>query len=70
MAGKFVSHKVSKLVHYKDSLVSPNENEKARVLSCGRALNAKYVTVSEFETVAMCRRCKVNAIKDQLLPHQ
>ena len=66
--GKFVAHKTSKLVHYKDSLVAPNENEKAKALSCGRVLNGNYVEVTEFETVAMCRRCKVNATKDNLLP--
>ena len=69
LLGKFVAHKTSKLVHYKDSLVAPNENEKAKALSCGRVLNENYVDVTEFETVAMCRRCKVNATKDNLSPH-
>ena len=68
LTGKFVTHKTSRLVHYKDSLLAPNENEKARALSCGKALNDNYVVVEEFETVSMCRRCKVNATKDNLLP--
>ena len=68
LTGKFVIHKTSRLVHYKDSLLAPNENEKARALSCGKALNDNYVVVEEFETVSMCRRCKVNATKDNLLP--
>ena len=68
LTGKFVIHKTSRLVHYKDSLLVPNDNEKARALSCGKALNDNYEIVEEFETVAMCRRCKVNATKDNLLP--
>ena len=68
LTGKFVIHRTSKLVHYKDSLLAPNENEKAQALSCGKALNDNYETVEKFETVAMCRRCKVNATKDNLLP--
>ena len=68
LTGKFVIHRTSRLVHYKDSLLAPNDNEKAKALSCGKALNDNCETVEEFDTVAMCRRCKVNATKDNLLP--
>lgn len=39
MAGKFVSHKVSKLVHYKDSLVSPKMKMRKQecCLAAGRS---------------------------------
>ena len=67
LTGKFVIHRTSRLVHYKDSLLAPNDNEQAKALSCGKALNDNCEIVEEFETV-MCRRCKVNATKDNLLP--
>ena len=66
LAGKFVMHKVSHLVHYADSGVM--EGSAARVISCGRALNNNYKIIERFDSVDMCRRCKTNAIKDRLLP--
>jgi hypothetical protein len=66
LAGKFVMHKVSHLVHYADSGVM--EGSAARVISCGRALNNNYKIIERFDSVDMCRRCKTNAIKDGLLP--
>lgn len=66
LAGKFVMHKVSHLVHYADTGVK--EGATARVISCGRALNGNYKVVSNFDSVDMCRRCKTNAIKDGVLP--
>ena len=66
LAGKFVMHKVSCLVHYNDTSVK--EALGAKVISCGRALNANYKTVERFDSVDMCRRCKINAIKDGVLP--
>ena len=68
LAGRFVSHKTSKLVHYKDSVVGESKAVGKAVLSCGRVLNSNYDIVVHFDTVALCRRCKVNAVKDGLLP--
>ena len=66
LAGKFVIHKVSHLVHYADTSVK--EASETRVISCGRALNGNYKEVDKFDSVDMCRRCKTNAIKDGVLP--
>ena len=68
LAGKFVSHVTSKTVHYIDSLSAQGSFDRAKVLSCGRVLNANYKEVTSFETVAVCRRCRTNAVKDGLLP--
>ena len=68
MVGRFVIHKTTKLVHYKDTVVGRLKDDGKCVLSCGRALNQNYDAVVNFETVALCRRCKVNAVKDGLLP--
>ena len=68
LAGRFVSHKTSKLVHHKDSVVGESKAVGKAVLSCGRVLNSNYDIVVHFDTVALCRRCKVNAVKDGLLP--
>ena len=68
LEGRFVIHKTSKLVHYRDSVVADVKCDGKHVLSCGRALNGNYGTVVNFDTVALCRRCKVNAVKDGLLP--
>ena len=68
LAGRFVSHKTSKLVHYKDSVVGESKAVGKAILSCGRVLNSNYDIVVHFDTVALCRRCKVNAVKDGLLP--
>jgi integrase len=68
LTGRFVIHKTSKLVHYKDSVVGVSKADGKSVLSCGRALNSNYEIVVNFDTVALCRRCKVNAVKDGLLP--
>ena len=61
-------HKVSKMVHYCDSLVCPERMNKSGTLSCGRAMSANYVEAMQFDTVAVCRRCKINAMKDGALP--
>lgn len=67
LAGRFVMHKVSHLVHYADQRVI--EGAGAKVISCGRALNNNYYkTTEKFDSVDMCRRCKTNAIKDGVLP--
>ena len=66
--GRFVMHKVSKMVHYRDSLVCPERMNKSGTLSCGRAMSANYVDAMQFDTVAVCRRCKINAMKDGALP--
>ena len=68
IAGKFGIHKTSKLVHYRDSVVGETGTGTKSVLSCGRALNVNYETVTNFDTVALCRRCKVKAVKDGALP--
>ena len=68
LAGRFLSHRTSKLVHYRDSVVGEAKPDCRTVLSCGRALNSNYNVVENFDTVSLCRRCKVNAIKDGLLP--
>ena len=66
--GRFVMHKVSKMVHYRDSLVCPERMNRSGTLSCGRAMSANYVETMQFDTVAVCRRCKINAMKDSALP--
>lgn len=68
LAGRFAAYKVSRLVDYKDSLVDPGGTKEAKMLSCGRALNGNYVEISLFDSVAMCRRCRINAVKDGILP--
>ena len=66
--GRFVMHKVSKMVHYRDSLVCPERMNRSGTLSCGRAMSVNYVEAMQFDTVAVCRRCKINAVKDGALP--
>ena len=68
LEARFVMHRVSHLIHYLDSAVASDKDSK--VISCGRTLNQNYKQVAEFETVAMCRRCKTNAVKDGHLPKQ
>ena len=66
LEGKFVMHKVSHLVHYIDASTAAGKN--TNVISCGKTLNQNYKSVAEFETMALCRRCKTNAVKDGYLP--
>ena len=66
LAGLFVVHNVSKLVHYSDPSVV--DGKGARVISCGRSLNQNYKFTSQFDSVDMCKRCKSNAVKDNALP--
>ena len=68
LTGHFLIHRTSKLVHYRDSLVGDSKPGCKTVLSCGRALNSNYEQVVNFDAVALCRRCKVNAVKDGVLP--
>ncbi|CAL1147099.1 unnamed protein product [Cladocopium goreaui] len=50
LAGRFVSHKTSKLVHYKDSVVGESKAVGKAVLSCGRVLNSNYDIVVHVDT--------------------
>ena len=54
------------MVHYSD----PNfvSGDGARVLSCGQALNRNYSNAKEFATYDVCKRCRVNAVKDGVMP--
>ena len=66
LAGHFVVHNVSKLVHYTDpSLV---DGRGARMISCGRSLNQNYKYITQFGSFDVCKRCRSNAVKDGLLP--
>ena len=66
LAGHFVVHNVSKLVHYTDpSLV---DGHGARMISCGRSLNQNYKYITQFDSFDVCKRCRSNAVKDGLLP--
>ena len=62
-AAHFVRHKVSKLVHFRDS----DETGTCRTLSCGRTLNDNYEGAQRFDDVDMCRRCRLNAERDGIL---
>ena len=62
-AAHFARHKVSKLVHYKD----PDVTSTCRTLSCGRTLNDNYECAQKFDSVDMCRRCRLNAERDGIL---
>ena len=62
-AAAFVRHKVSKMVHFRDGEVGKTCN----TLSCGRTLNGNYEAVNRFDTVDICKRCRVNAEKDGIL---
>jgi hypothetical protein len=66
LAGLFVMHNVSKLVHYSDPAVV--DGKGARMISCGRSLNQNYKYTTQFDSVDMCKRCKSNAVKDNALP--
>ena len=66
LAGLFVMHNVSKLVHYSDPAVL--DGKGARMISCGRSLNQNYKYTTQFDSVDMCKRCKSNAVKDNALP--
>ena len=66
LAGLFVVHNVSKLVHYSDPTVV--DGKGARIISCGRSLNQNYKYIAQFDSVDMCKRCRSNAVKDNVLP--
>ena len=63
-----MAHKTSRLVHYRDSLVVDKRPNGVDTLSCGRVVSDNYVEVVHFDTVSICRRCKVNAMKDGVIP--
>ena len=62
----FVKHRTSKLVHLKDG----EFGNFSKTLSCGRTLNGNYEDAQRFDTVDMCKRCRINAQKDGILPSQ
>ena len=66
LSGRFVTHDVSKLVHYADP--SFVDGRGARMISCGRSLNQNYKYITQFDSVDVCKRCKSNAVKDGALP--
>ena len=66
LAGLFVVHNVSKLVHYSDPTLV--DGKGARIISCGRSLNQNYKYTAQFDSVDMCKRCRSNAVKDNVLP--
>ena len=59
----FVRHKTSKLVHFKDG----EPGRVCKTLSCGRTLNGNYENVANFDTIDMCKRCRMNAERDGIL---
>ena len=62
-AQAFVRHRISKVVHFKDGA----DNAACRTLSCGRTLSGNYEAVDRFDSVDICKRCRINAEKDGIL---